>query len=391
MIRVGFVNVFAVREWLGGLNYLRNLLQAVAGLEGRQIEPVLFTGAATDESIAAEFSFMPVVLTRALDRGHPLWLLRKTVQRLLGADRVLEKVLASQGISILSHSGDLGPGARIAGIGWVPDLQHRHLSHLFSDEKFAQREAQIAQALDACVRLIVSSETVARDLRAGYPQHAGKIRVLRFVSGLLHGGAFPQAAELKRRYLIDGPYLHLPNQFWAHKNHAVVVEALARLKASGRSVTVIATGLMEDPRRPQHVQELMQRVVREGLGNLFRPLGVVPYRDMLGLMRHAAAVINASLFECWSTSVEEAKSMGKALVLSGISVHREQAPERGSYFDPHDAQDAARALWDAWSAFDPAADEIAVARAAAALPARLRQFAEGYQAIVLEALEAAHD
>ena len=69
---------------------------------------------------------------------------------------------------------------------------------------------------------------------------------------------------------------------------------------------------------------------------LFRPLGVVPYRDMLGLMRHAVAVINPSLFEGWSTSVEEAKSMGKAVVLSDIPVHREQAPGRGLFFDPRD-------------------------------------------------------
>jgi len=54
LIRVGFVSVFAVREWLGGLNYLRNLLQAVTGLDGRRIEPVLFTR--TDAGIADQLS-----------------------------------------------------------------------------------------------------------------------------------------------------------------------------------------------------------------------------------------------------------------------------------------------------------------------------------------------
>jgi hypothetical protein len=390
LIRVGFVNLFAVREWLGGLNYLRNLLQAVTGLEGRQIEPILFTGAKTDASIAGEFSFLPVIRTRALDRGHPLWIARKVVQRLLGSDRLLEKMLAAHDISILSHSGDLGRGAAIPGIGWIPDLQHRHLREYFSAEQYAQREAQIAQALDACVRVIVSSETAAQDLRAGDPGNAEKVRVLRFVSGLLHGSALPEAAILRARYAIDGPYFHLPNQFWAHKNHDVIVEALGRLKASGLTVTVVATGLMADPRQPERVGNLMRRVTENGLDRLFRPLGVVPYADMLGLMRHAVAVINPSLFEGWSTSVEEAKSMGKAVVLSGIPVHREQAPERGFYFDPHDPQDAARAMKEAWSAFDPGAEDAAVAHAAAKLPARLRGFAEGYQGIVLEAMGAAH-
>jgi glycosyltransferase involved in cell wall biosynthesis len=245
--------------------------------------------------------------------------------------------------------------------------------------------------MPAPISRICSSETAAKDLRAGSPQHAEKIRVLRFVAGLLHGGALPEAGALRARYAIDAQYVHLPNQFWAHKNHEVIVEALGRLKASGRSVTVVATGLMEDPRQPQHVEKLMQRVARDGLEKLFRPLGVVPYRDMLGLMRHAVAVINPSLFEGWSTSVEEAKSMGKAVVLSDIPVHREQAPGRGLFFDPRDPDAATHALWEAWSGFDPAADEAAVDRAAAELPARLRVFAEGYQDIALEALRAAHE
>ncbi len=386
MIRVGFVNVFAVREWLGGLNYLRNLLQAVTALDGRRIEPVLFTG--TDQAIAAEFSFVPVVHTRVLDRGHPLWLLRKILQRVLGSDPVLEKVLSAHGISMLSHSGDLGRGAGIPAIGWVPDLQHRHLRHLFSEQQIALREAQIAQALGACVCVIVSSETAAQDLRAGNPKHAARIRVLRFVSGLGHDGALPQRRELEARYGIEGPYMHLPNQFWAHKNHEVVVEALRRLKDSGYPVTVIATGLMDDPRQPQHVEILMRRVRDYGIDRLFRPLGVVPYRDMLGLMRHAVAVINPSRFEGWSTSVEEARSMGKAIVLSAIPVHREQTPARGIFFETENAEDAARAIREALSGFDLAADEASVSRAAVELPGRMRQFAESYQNIVLDATHA---
>ena len=195
MIRVGFVNIFAVREWLGGLNYLRNLLQAVCGLAGRRIEPVLFSGTGTDAAILAEFSFMSVVHTRVLERGHPLWAMRKLVQRMLGFDPMLARVLRDAGIQVLSHSGDLGRGARIPSIAWVPDLQHRYLKQLFSAEQAALREAQIAAALDNCARMIVSSETAAQDLRSHRPAHAGKIRVLRFCAGLMHGGVLPERAE----------------------------------------------------------------------------------------------------------------------------------------------------------------------------------------------------
>lgn len=388
MIRVGFVNVFAVRGWLGGLNYLRNLLQAVVGLEARRIEPVLFAGRSIEPSIAAEFGFLQMVRTRALDRGDPVWLVRKALQRTTGGDPLLRSVLRRHGISILSHSGDLGRGASIPALSWVPDLQHRGLPHLFSAAQIAERESQIARALERCACMIVSSEAVSRDLAAASPAHAGKIRVLRFVSGLSGAGTLPGEQELRARHGIEGRYLLLPNQFWAHKNHGIIVAALERLQASGRHVTVVATGLMEDPRQPAHVDALMRRVRDAGLGPKFRTPGVIAYADMLGLMRHAVAVVNPSLFEGWSTSVEEAKSMGKAVVLSDIAVHREQAPARAHFFDPNDAQAAADALWAAWDGFDASAERQAAWKAAEELPGRRRAFATTYQDIVLEASHA---
>ncbi len=388
LIRVGFINIFAVREWLGGLNYLRNLLLAVCGLENRTIEPVFITGGATDPNIEDEFSFAPIVRTRALDRGHPLWCLRKVLIHAFGSDLVLRGELKRNDIAVLSHSGDLGLAAHIPSIAWIPDLQHRHLPHLFSDQDLAMRERNIARALEANSRVIVSSETAASHLHCVAGENADKIRVLRFVSGLLHGAAAPPRNVLQARYQIKGRFLLLPNQFWAHKNHAVIVDALRQLNDDGTRVSVLATGLMRDPRQPAHVTELMDKVSGHGLTELFRPLGVVPYADMLGLMRDAVAVINPSLFEGWSSSVEEAKSMGKVVVLSDIPVHIEQAPGRGIYFDPHDASGAADALVKAWSDFDEVRDQAAMSEAARQLPARLSAFAENYQSIVLEALDA---
>ncbi len=49
---------------------------------------------------------------------------------------------------------------------------------------------------------------------------------------------------------------------------------------------------------------------------------------MLVLLAHAVAVINPSRFEGWSSSVEEAKALGKPLIVSDIPVHREQVAGR---------------------------------------------------------------
>lgn len=45
-------------------------------------------------------------------------------------------------------------------------------------------------------------------------------------------------------------------------------------------------------------------------------LGLVPRSDVIALMRYSISLINPSFFEGWSTTVEEAKSMGKQIILS---------------------------------------------------------------------------
>jgi glycosyltransferase involved in cell wall biosynthesis len=180
----------------------------------------------------------------------------------------------------------------------------------------------------------------------------------------------------------------VPNQFWLHKNHLLIVQALDILKAQDRAPVVIATGLMQDRRHPGHVEALQDNVRKCGLDALFRPLGVVPYRDMLGLMADAVAVCNPSRFEGWSTSVEEAKSLGKLVLLSDIPVHREQSPGRARYFDQDSPEQLAAAIWDAWTAFDPTFDLQARQDAAGALAERMQAFARAYEAIVLDAVQA---
>lgn len=56
--------------------------------------------------------------------------------------------------------------------------------------------------------------------------------------------------------------------------------------------------------------------------------------DAAPLMRGAAALINLSCFESWSTTAEEAKARGTPMILSDHGVHREQAEENAHYFGP---------------------------------------------------------
>src|SRR3990172_9644127 len=98
------------------------------------------------------------------------------------------------------------------------------------------------------------------------------------------------------------------------------------------------------------------------------------------------SLINPSFFEGWSTTVEEAKSMGKRIILSDIEVHREQNPSGGVFFDPKNPKELAEIMWKVWTKSDIEEEKDLSRKGQEELPVRLIAFAQRYEDIVLETL-----
>lgn len=384
-MRVGFAPDLGGDGWLGGTNYYRNLFSALQELEDPRIEPVLLAGR-RNEGTARALSRHVVVrsLPPVLDVGSGR-LARVTARTAPLFWSLWRTYLAAADIQLLSHSPTVLPRALMPSLGWIYDLQHRDLPEMFSAIERSQRD----RAFDALCRssrlVLVSSEDALRALEKHFPKCAGRARVLRFVANV--GVSAPTRTEdLRRKYDLPEAYFYLPNQFWKHKNHVTVVRALAELNRRGKDGVVVATGAATDYRHPDYFAGLTDMVKALTLEHRFRMLGVVPYEDLLGLMRGCIAVLNPSLCEGWSTTVEEAKSLGKQVVLSNIAVHIEQDPERGLYHDPLSAPELADRLTIAAEGFSDAAEQRYMDSAEARLPSRVRSFALAYEQIALQAL-----
>ena len=92
------------------------------------------------------------------------------------------------------------------------------------------------------------------------------------------------------------------------------------------------------------MQRLHDLVERERLQDLVSFLGVIPRVHQLCLMKHSSAVVQPSLFEGWSTLIEDAKSLQVPVLASRLDVHIEQLGESAIYFDPLSPQDIADKL-----------------------------------------------
>jgi glycosyltransferase involved in cell wall biosynthesis len=385
VIRVGFILEFAGNSWLGGESYYRNLFSAIRDLPGRRIDPVLITSGDGFDPLKSRFSDMQIVHLPLLDAPRVVGKARRLMRVLSGRDILMERALRSEQIEILSHSGCFGRRSPVASIVWIPDFQELTFPEFFSRNELASRHRNAVRCSRHSSTVVLSSEAALADLkRIGVGDAATD--VLPFVATVPSGQDILTREQLRAKYGIADKFFHLPNQFWIHKNHIVVLDALALLRQRGRAVDVVATGNSADPRQPDHFSSLMATARKLGVDDLFRPMGVVPYQDLMSLMRNAVAVINPSKFEGWSTTVEEAKSMGKAIVLSDIAVHREQAPDRGEFFPADDAAVLAEKMSATWGQWNADEDARFVDRAAANLPARREAFARRYEDIVLATL-----
>ena len=330
---VAFTFVNDGKEWFGGLNYFRSLFLALQALPCSSVQPIAFIGMKADP-LGYQFpSNVKVVRDGVFDRLSPKWVLNKLATKLLGMPWLANRALRRHGIELVSH-GPPSQDAAIRTIAWIPDFQHLHLPQFFPPDELRARGELYRQLVEHSTLVIVSSESARKDLQRFAPLFTDKARVLRFCAVRPDVQASTEV-DLCSTYGLDVPYFYIPNQAWAHKNHVTAVRALAELVNEWPGVKVVCSGSLADYRNPDHVAALRSEIAQRGLADRFMLLGVIPYPHVAQLMLGAVAVVNPSLFEGWSTTVEEAKALGVPLILSDIDVHREQCEDgEATFFDP---------------------------------------------------------
>lgn len=392
-MRIAF-EIFGGAGWMGGINYLANLLAAISELPGRPITPVLFTGTDVDPKILSRLvPYLAEPPVQSVAWSNVGWAKR---WRTLGTfalqqDRVAAKAFRESRIDLVfAHAAWYGTRFPFPTLVWIGDFQHRILPHMFSGARYWKRDMGFRMLTRYGTTIMTSSETGCRECEQFYPITRGKLAALPFVVRVPEGAMTASPQDVRRRYDLPEKFFFMPNQFWLHKNHLAVIEALHLLKQDGQEVVVAASGSPADPRNPGHFPALLDKIAHFGLEKNFLLLGMIPYLDLFSLMRASIGLLNPSFYEGWSTTVEEAKSMGAPLLLSNLPVHREQAGEACLYFDPANPSNIAEVLNRAWVESQPGPHLQLEASAAGQLEQRRLGFATNFLKIAEQTIHKFH-
>ena len=349
-LRIGF-SLDAQRLWMGGLSYYENLLSSVA-LVRRPDEHRLIAVVSGDPNRFGN-------LMRHFDEVHQLpetgmaekvkdkvaqFLTSRKAAAWLTPEATSSRYFRKYRVDGAFLTKDPLANFRVPNVCWFPDFQYLYYPEMFTldDYKgYSQAAKNIAQYAD---RIILNSNAVRDDFLRIEPKHADKLLVLPFVAWIEDDFYADNVEMVARQYHLPDKFFYLPNQFWKHKNHKVVLEALMLARSVLPDLTIVSTGVLEDYRDRQYPSEFVASVSSQGVRDNFILLGVIPRRHVYGLMRRSLAVLQPSLFEGWSSSIEEAKSLGKQVIASNIPVHREQNAPDANYFDPSNPQQLADLL-----------------------------------------------
>ena len=338
--RIGIVFTFT-SKWLGGVYYIVNLINSFNFRKESIGELPIFVIFYSEESerFLKLFSYPNVEFVNLGGLASKKTFLTSSIRR---KNLFFKKAYKNNDLDGLYPFNDFPAATKSSFplISWYPDLQHKFYPEYFKALDLRLREFRLKCLLKNTDHLVLSSQDVLKHFNTFYDLSKIKTTVMPFVS-LVDKDALVSKDILFEKYKINEPYFLVSNQFYKHKNHITLLKALAILKNEGFPFKVLMTGLLEDYRSPEYINELKNLITKNNLSEQIDLLGVIPRDEQLSLMKYSLSVIQPSLFEGWSTVVEDAKSLNANIIASDIEIHKEQLENHGILFEHSNANDLA--------------------------------------------------
>lgn len=335
-------------QWMGGELYVRNLLTALLHFRTNQ---------------SAKVSYQVIVFhanPQALVARHPVFaeadalLCCPSMNAGLRGKLALFLALLRADIHAAYPCHPLLPAwPKLRRCGWIVDFQYDYFPSLFSPQDLRHRQLAAYLAARFMPEIVFSSEHAKQDFKRLFPHSKAHCHVLHFHS-LPDDELWSQEPhDVAKSYSLPSRYMICSGQFWAHKNHLLLLEALAAAKREASELFVVFTGYPYDYRNPSHLDRILSAVNKLGLRGHTALLGLIPRLEQLQLIRASVAVLQPSLFEGWSTVVEDGRTLGKPMILSSIDVHVEQAVDRAFYFEPYSKEELTQQMLRVWREHEP--------------------------------------
>jgi glycosyltransferase involved in cell wall biosynthesis len=221
----------------------------------------------------------------------------------------------------------------------VYDLQHLAYPGFFTTEQCLNRQRHVTDAYARSVRVVCISEYVRSTLLASLK--ASPERVVTIPLGVLQDSAYADEAVIDRLGLRGTDFLLYPANFWPHKNHTRLFEAL-RLYHQANPDSHLRLVLTGFPNALMH--SLEKTATSLGLSDAIVFAGYVRSKELAALLDSCLGLVFPSLYEGFGMPVLEAMARNKPVLCSNVTSLPEVAGAAAMYFDPTNPAEIAAAI-----------------------------------------------
>lgn len=236
---------------------------------------------------------------------------------------------------------------KIPQIAYLYDCQHKYYPDYFKEHSKKSRDKYFQTVVDNYPAIIVASNNAKNDLIKFYNANPEKIYIAhshpimnpKFLKDLDY--------DVLEKYNIPKEYVMVSSQFWKHKSHITVFEAIKILKEQGQNVCLVCTGKMEDYRFPEYIEELKTKIKEWNIQDSIRLLGMIDREDQVELIKKTKILIQPSLYEggAGAGGAIEAAAFLKPILMSDIPINKEYSQfENVFFFKTQDSNNLAKKI-----------------------------------------------
>jgi len=233
----------------------------------------------------------------------------------------------------------------VPALATIHDLMHRYetrFPEVSARGGFRLREWSLRNTCQWAKGILVDSEVGKAQVMESYGLRRESIFVLPYiVPEYIYSQQAP--ADFNLRYQLPEKYIFYPAQFWRHKNHLNLINAMGYLKNDIPDLKLVLAGSKKNGYKAAIKQIQSLRLTDDVI-----ILGYVPDEDMPELYRRARAMVMPTFFGPTNIPPLEAFAVGCPVAVSGIYGIPAQVGDAALLFNPGSVCEIAECIRRLW-------------------------------------------
>lgn len=249
----------------------------------------------------------------------------------------IEKKLLEDKIDLIYF---ISPNLRSQGLSNIPyiftlwDLGHLEMPEfpeVSYERRFELREFIYNKSLKKAVNVIVDSDYSKQYTIDKYILDQERVKVLRYLPNI-RAIESSQNIVIKQKYNLNNDYIFYPAQFWAHKNHIYILEAIKILRKEQRiDVDVVFSGSDKG-----NLRYILDKAKELEIEDLIHYIGFAPNDEIPLLYRQSLALVMPTYLGPTNIPPLEAFAYQTPVCYSDTPFFREQVGDAVFYMDLKD-------------------------------------------------------